>query len=122
MLIVGRCMCCMRMRRTGWVRLLAAESYLRGDLILEIARRAGADAVHPGYGFLSENAEFADACGAAGVVFIGPPGSAMRRLGSKTRARQAADAAGMPRVPGSGDGAGSMWRRRCGSRRRLGIR
>jgi acetyl-CoA carboxylase, biotin carboxylase subunit len=79
----------------------AAESYLRGDLILEIARRAGADAVHPGYGFLSENAEFADACGVAGVVFIGPPGGAMRRLGSKTRARQAADAAGMPRVPGS---------------------
>jgi acetyl-CoA carboxylase, biotin carboxylase subunit len=79
----------------------AAESYLRGDLILEIARRAGADAVHPGYGFLSENAEFAEACAAAGVTFIGPPASAMRVLGSKTRARQAADAAGMPRVPGS---------------------
>ncbi|HWW98201.1 MAG TPA: acetyl-CoA carboxylase biotin carboxylase subunit [Edaphobacter sp.] len=79
----------------------AAESYLRGDLILEVARRAGADAVHPGYGFLSENAEFAEACAAAGVTFIGPPASAMRVLGSKTRARQAADAAGMPRVPGS---------------------
>jgi acetyl-CoA carboxylase, biotin carboxylase subunit len=79
----------------------AAESYLRGDLILEIARRAGADAVHPGYGFLSENAEFAEACAAAGVTFIGPPASAMRVLGSKTRARQAADAAAMPRVPGS---------------------
>jgi acetyl-CoA carboxylase, biotin carboxylase subunit len=79
----------------------AAESYLRGDLILEIAQRAGADAVHPGYGFLSENAEFAEACVAAGVTFIGPPASAMRVLGSKTRARQAADAAGMPRVPGS---------------------
>ena len=79
----------------------ASESYLRGDLILEIARRAGADAVHPGYGFLSENAEFAEACAAAGVTFIGPPASAMRVLGSKTRARQAADAAGMPRVPGS---------------------
>ncbi|MGD0443098.1 MAG: acetyl-CoA carboxylase biotin carboxylase subunit [Edaphobacter sp.] len=79
----------------------AAESYLRGDLILEIARRAGADAVHPGYGFLSENAEFAEACAGAGVVFVGPPASAMRVLGSKTRARQAADAAGMPRVPGS---------------------
>src|ERR1700729_119352 len=77
----------------------AAESYLRGDLILEVARRAGADAVHPGYGFLSENAEFAEACGAAGVTFIGPPASAMRVLGSKTRARQAADAARMPRVP-----------------------
>ncbi len=79
----------------------AAESYLRGDLILEVARRAGADAVHPGYGFLSENAEFAEACEAAGVTFIGPPASAMRVLGSKTRARQAADAAAMPRVPGS---------------------
>ena len=79
----------------------AAESYLRGDLILEVARRAGADAVHPGYGFLSENAEFAEACAAAGVTFVGPPASAMRVLGSKTRARQAADAAGMPRVPGS---------------------
>jgi acetyl-CoA carboxylase biotin carboxylase subunit len=79
----------------------AAESYLRGDLILELARRAGADAIHPGYGFLSENADFADACAAAGVVFIGPPAGAMRALGSKTRARQAADAAQMPRVPGS---------------------
>src|SRR6202789_4289710 len=79
----------------------AAESYLRGDLILEIARQAGADAVHPGYGFLSENAEFAEACAAVGVTFIGPPASAMRVLGSKTRARQAADAAKMPRVPGS---------------------
>ncbi|HEU5342474.1 acetyl-CoA carboxylase biotin carboxylase subunit [Edaphobacter sp.] len=79
----------------------ATESYLRGDLILEIARRAGVDAVHPGYGFLSENADFAEACAAAGVTFIGPPASAMRELGSKTRARQAADRAKMPRVPGS---------------------
>jgi acetyl-CoA carboxylase, biotin carboxylase subunit len=79
----------------------ASESYLRGDLILDVARRSNADAVHPGYGFLSENAEFADACAAAGVTFIGPPASAMRALGSKTKARQAADAAAMPRVPGS---------------------
>ena len=79
----------------------AKESYLRGDLILEMARRSGADAVHPGYGFLSENAEFAEACEAVGVAFIGPPASAMRVLGSKTKARQAADAAKMPRVPGS---------------------
>ncbi len=79
----------------------AAESYLRGDLILDVARRAGADAVHPGYGFLSENADFAEACAAVGVTFIGPPASAMLVLGSKTRARQAADAAEMPRVPGS---------------------
>ncbi len=79
----------------------ASQSYLLGDLILDVARRAGADAVHPGYGFLSENAEFAEACVAAGVTFIGPPAGAMRVLGSKTKARQAADAAGMPRVPGS---------------------
>src|SRR5271169_924987 len=79
----------------------AAESYLRADLILDVARQAGADAIHPGYGFLSENAEFAEASAAAGVTFIGPPASAMRVLGSKTKARQAADAAKMPRVPGS---------------------
>jgi acetyl-CoA carboxylase biotin carboxylase subunit len=79
----------------------ASESYLRGDLILQIAHQSNADAIHPGYGFLSENADFADACAAAGVTFIGPPASAMRILGSKTKARQAADAAAMPRVPGS---------------------
>ena len=79
----------------------ATESYLRGDLILDIARRTGANAIHPGYGFLSENADFAEACEHATVKFIGPTASAMRALGSKTRARQAADAAGMPRTPGS---------------------
>lgn len=86
----------------------ATESYLRGDLILEVVRRCGADAIHPGYGFLSENPEFADACAAAGVTFIGPPASAMRKLGSKTRARQAADAAQMPRVPGSVTGLATV--------------
>jgi acetyl-CoA carboxylase biotin carboxylase subunit len=86
----------------------APESYLRGDLILEIAQRAGAHAIHPGYGFLSENADFAEACERAGIKFIGPPASAMRILGSKTRARQAADAAGMPRTPGSVKGLASM--------------
>ena len=79
----------------------SVESYLRGDRILEIALACGADAIHPGYGFLSENADFADACANAGIVFIGPPASAMRELGSKTRARAAADRAGTPRVPGS---------------------
>ncbi|GGG68047.1 acetyl-CoA carboxylase biotin carboxylase subunit [Edaphobacter dinghuensis] len=79
----------------------ASESYLRGDVILDVARRSGADAIHPGYGFLSESAEFAEACASADVIFIGPPASAMRLLGSKTRARQAADAVAMPRVPGS---------------------
>lgn len=79
----------------------ATESYLRGDLVLDVARRCGADAIHPGYGFLSENADFAAACETASVRFIGPTASAMRMLGSKTRARQTADAAGLPRVPGS---------------------
>ncbi len=78
----------------------AQESYLRGDLILEIAARTGAGAIHPGYGFLSENADFAQACEHTGIKFIGPPSSAMRILGSKTNARQAADEFGMPRTPG----------------------
>lgn len=86
----------------------ATESYLRGDLILDVARRSGADAIHPGYGFLSENAAFAEACEESGVTFIGPPAAAMRALGSKTRARQAADAAQMPRVPGSVKGLASV--------------
>jgi acetyl-CoA carboxylase, biotin carboxylase subunit len=86
----------------------ASESYLRGDLILEVARGSGADAIHPGYGFLSENADFAEACERAGIKFIGPPAAAMRALGSKTRARQAADRAGMPRTPGSVTGLASL--------------
>ena len=98
----------------------AAESYLRGDLILEVARRAGADAIHPGYGFLSENPEFAEAVWRRGRVYRAA-GEAMRRLGSKTGARQAADAVGMPRVPGSVTGL-AMWGRRCGLRGRLAIR
>jgi acetyl-CoA carboxylase, biotin carboxylase subunit len=86
----------------------ATESYLRGDLILDVARKSGAQAVHPGYGFLSENANFAEACENAGVKFIGPPANAMRALGSKTSARQAADVAGMPRTPGSVKGLASL--------------
>jgi acetyl-CoA carboxylase, biotin carboxylase subunit len=86
----------------------AAESYLRGDLILEIAQRANVDAIHPGYGFLSENANFAEACEKSGIKFIGPKSSAMRMLGSKTQARQAADKAGMPRTPGSTKGLASL--------------
>src|SRR6478672_1054714 len=66
------------------------ESYLRGDAILEAARRTGAEAIHPGYGFLSENADFAAACAGAGVVFVGPPPEAMRLMGSKTAAKRAA--------------------------------
>lgn len=79
----------------------ATESYLKADRILEVAARSGADAIHPGYGFLSEQPEFAAACATAGVRFIGPSADAMRMLGSKVRARQVADAAGLPRVPGS---------------------
>jgi acetyl-CoA carboxylase biotin carboxylase subunit len=86
----------------------ATESYLRGDLILDIAHRAGAQAIHPGYGFLSENAGFVEACEQSAIKFIGPPSNAMRVLGSKTRARQAADRAAMPRVPGSTKGLASI--------------
>src|SRR5438270_3805282 len=86
----------------------ARESYLNIERILDVARRSGADAIHPGYGFLSENAQFARACGDAGVKFIGPPPSAMEAMGSKTRAREAADRANLPRVPGSVHALASM--------------
>jgi acetyl-CoA/propionyl-CoA carboxylase biotin carboxyl carrier protein len=78
-----------------------SENYLNVAKILEVAARAGAQAVHPGYGFLAENAEFAAACEAAGVVFIGPPASAIEAMGSKTRARELMKAAGVPIVPGT---------------------
>ncbi len=78
----------------------ARESYLVIDKIIDAAKRTGADAVHPGYGFLSENADFAEACAAAGVTFIGPPPSAIRAMGGKTSARAMMQAAGVPVVPG----------------------
>ena len=84
----------------------SAESYLRIDRILEAARKHGAEAIHPGYGFLSENAEFAAACEAAGIVFIGPSAESIRRMGSKTAARQMAIAAGAPVVPGAHEALG----------------
>ena len=76
------------------------ESYLRGDAILEVAKRSGAQAIHPGYGFLSENADFADAVEAAGLAFIGPRAASMRRMGSKAGAKELMHAAGVPVVPG----------------------
>ena len=80
------------------------ESYLNIEKILEAARRHGVDAIHPGYGFLSENAEFAQACTDAGFVFIGPPASAIAAMGSKTSARRIARDGGAPVVPGTEEG------------------
>ncbi|MEU0620073.1 acetyl/propionyl/methylcrotonyl-CoA carboxylase subunit alpha [Streptomyces rubiginosohelvolus] len=79
----------------------AAESYLNVPALLEAARRTGAQAVHPGYGFLAENAEFAQACADAGLVFIGPPASAIALMGDKIRAKETVAAYGVPVVPGS---------------------
>jgi 3-methylcrotonyl-CoA carboxylase alpha subunit len=78
----------------------AQKSYLNSEAILEVARRSGAEAIHPGYGFLAENAEFAARCADAGIVFIGPPAEAIRLMGSKTAAKRAVQEAGVPVVPG----------------------
>jgi len=78
-----------------------AASYLNIPAIIEAARQTGAEAIHPGYGFLAENAEFARQCEAAGLIFIGPPAQAIRQMGDKVRARQLMQAAGVPVVPGT---------------------
>src|SRR5260370_32288840 len=76
------------------------ESYLNIQKIIDVAKKAGAQAVHPGYGFLSENEDFAEACQKAGIVFIGPPASAIRAMGSKSAAKALMGAAGVPLTPG----------------------
>ena len=80
----------------------ASESYLRVDAILDAARKSGAQAIHPGYGFLSENADFAQACADAGLTFIGPSPAQMRAFGLKHTARELAAANEVPLLPGSG--------------------
>jgi acetyl-CoA/propionyl-CoA carboxylase biotin carboxyl carrier protein len=97
----------LHVRRAGEAYLLgpgpAAESYLVIEKIIDAAQTAGAEAIHPGYGFLAENAPFAKACEEAGIVFIGPPASAIEAMGSKTRAREIMKKAGVPIVPGTTD-------------------
>jgi len=94
-------------RRAGEAYLLgpgpAAESYLNVERILEVLRESGAEAVHPGYGFLAENAAFARSCEQAGITWIGPPADAIDAMGSKTRARELMKDAGVPIVPGTTD-------------------
>src|SRR5207247_748319 len=77
------------------------DSYLNVEAVIAAAKRTGADAIHPGYGFLSENADFREAADAAGITFVGPPAAAMRRMGDKVSARRTAQAAGVPVVPGA---------------------
>ncbi|NOZ73175.1 MAG: acetyl-CoA carboxylase biotin carboxylase subunit [Chloroflexi bacterium] len=79
----------------------ARESYLRGDVLIEVAKQSGADAIHPGYGFLAENAAFAAACNDAGITFIGPTPAAIAAMGDKTTARETVARAGVPLVPGT---------------------
>src|SRR5690348_3115600 len=86
----------------------ASESYLNIAKIIGVAKQCGADAIHPGYGFLSERAAFARACRERGIVFIGPTPESMELMGSKTRARQAMQKAGVPFVPGSIGGLASV--------------
>ncbi|MFN2451531.1 MAG: acetyl/propionyl/methylcrotonyl-CoA carboxylase subunit alpha, partial [Candidatus Dormibacteria bacterium] len=84
----------------------SAQSYLVGERILEVARRCGAEAIHPGYGFLSENGEFARSCAEAGITFIGPSPEAMAAMGEKVPSRERMERSGVPVVPGSGALAG----------------
>jgi acetyl-CoA carboxylase, biotin carboxylase subunit len=98
----------------------AAKSYLDGEAIIAAARATGAGAIHPGYGFLSENARFADAVAAAGLVFVGPSAETIRTMGDKAAARAAAQAAGVPIVPGT-EGEVANLAQALGEARRLGF-
>ncbi|MFJ2741778.1 acetyl/propionyl/methylcrotonyl-CoA carboxylase subunit alpha [Streptomyces sp. NPDC087440] len=98
----------------------ASESYLRIDRLVEAAVRSGAQAVHPGYGFLAENAEFAAVCASAGLVFIGPPASAISLMGDKIRAKETVEAAGVPVVPGS-SGSGLTDTQLADAARKIGM-
>lgn len=98
----------------------AAESYLSVERLLEAAARTGAQAVHPGYGFLAENAGFARACEEAGLVFIGPPADAIALMGDKIRAKETVQAAGVPVVPGS-SGSGLSDAELAGAAREIGM-
>ena len=97
----------------------AARSYLDIEAVVAAAKRAGADAVHPGYGFLSQNAAFADAVSAAGLAFVGPPGPVHRRMGDKKAARRLMASAGVPVVPGY-DGDDQQDATLLGEARRIG--
>ena len=99
-----------------------AESYLNVEKILEVAQKAGAEAIHPGYGFLAENAPFAKACEKAKITFIGPPPKAIEAMGSKTEAREIMDKAGVPIVPGATEPVEGRRLRRRSRRRRSATR
>ena len=94
----------------------ARDSYLVADRVIEIAQRAGADAIHPGYGFLSENADFADRCEAAGIRFIGPTGAVIRAMGDKITARQKMASAGVAVVPGASEPISDSEAAQCADR------